>query len=99
MILKLVRKLLNATFLENVFHNVTIDSSPKNENPSFTHPHVVPNLYDILKNVPTVFVHTMKVDVVQNNYYIDFYCIDKKYFCKGWQNVHFWVNYPSQRGF
>jgi len=45
MILKLIRKLLNDTFL----HNVTIDSSPQNENPSFTHPNVVLNLFYLFK--------------------------------------------------
>ncbi len=55
----------------------------------FTHPHVVSNLYDfiysgvtkeyILKNDSTVFVHTVKVSVVQNNY------------CKNFLNIFFCV--------
>ncbi len=58
--------------------------------PSFTHPHVILNLYDIYdffffngthtdkviqKNVSNVFAYIMKVNGVQNN---NFHCMDQK---------------------
>ncbi len=75
---------------------------------SFTHPHLVPNLYDFLSAVEhqkifwrtkNVFIHTMKVICIPQKKREDLQVWFNMRLSKWKRKINFWVNYLFNAGF